>query len=268
MKCKNLTYEVGKEYFISDKKMCKYGFHYCKNLEDTLRFAQYHKESIVIEIEDLDENSETRNRNTVSSNIKLLRVVPKEEMPESFVFDEEGNLIETKPWIRTYDKDGNILTHTFKDEYLKGYSWTITYKNGKFGKKIVNRGHFSETFYDEKGRAIRHEDSRGFTWERTYDEKDRQIRYEDSDGVVFLKEYDDENLIINTTNIHPNIHPKIDRKYTTKMHMDSRGNLVKCADSRGLISENTWDDNNNLVACKFVDSTKDEVIYEWEITIK
>ena len=78
MRCKSLTYEVGKEYIINTNKSGSYEFHYCKNLEDTLRFHDYKKdETVFLEIEDLDSDSETNRVEIATKHIKVLRVVPK-----------------------------------------------------------------------------------------------------------------------------------------------------------------------------------------------
>ena len=41
MKCLNQAYKVGKTY-ISDKyELCRYGFHYCLQMEDTIGYYEY-----------------------------------------------------------------------------------------------------------------------------------------------------------------------------------------------------------------------------------
>jgi len=160
MKCKNLTYEVGKEYIITDKKICHHGFHYCEKLEDTLYYTPYRKDkSVFIEIEDLDPESILEGNKTVSSHIKILRVVPKEELPERFKFDKRGNMTSNGDWEMTYDEKGNVLT--FQDS--NDVSWERT--------------------LDENGNELSYKNSEGFSWEKTYNEKGNQIFYKDSDGI-------------------------------------------------------------------------------------
>ena len=56
MRCNNLKYEIGKTYSIDKMKMCKYGFHYCKEQKDTLDYYPYTDDFTLLEVEILGKN--------------------------------------------------------------------------------------------------------------------------------------------------------------------------------------------------------------------
>jgi hypothetical protein len=92
LKCETLTYEVGKTYEIDNISMCSHGFHYCPKLIDTLKYYDVSTDLVFIEIEDLGSESECENDKVVTNKIKVLRIVPYEEI--DFVkFDGNKNII-------------------------------------------------------------------------------------------------------------------------------------------------------------------------------
>jgi len=188
MRCESLTYEVGKEYIINNKKMDSHGFYYCKKLEHTLDFYDYKKgKTVFIEIEDLDPEAITVRNKTVSSHIRVLRVVPKEELPDKYKFDQYGNMTSNGDWESTYDEFENQLT--YKDSH--GFSWEKTYdKHRKVLTYKDSTGFSWEATYDEKGNQTFFKDSNGFSWEATYDEFGNQTFYKDSNGVERGATYD------------------------------------------------------------------------------
>lgn len=122
MKCRDLTYEVGKTYFISKLEICESGFHACKNIDDTLNYYDYNKETVFLEVEVLGEIVE-KNDKLVTNKMKILRVVPTSEynsLFEKYTFDERNNKISYtsvygKKEFWEYDERNNLISHTDYD---------------------------------------------------------------------------------------------------------------------------------------------------------
>jgi len=237
MRCIGLTYEVGKEYFISSKDICSHGFHYCKKIDSTLAYYNYNKdETVFIEVEDLDPDSIYDGDKVVSNHIKVLRIVPKEEL-QICKFDEDGNLLEDLFYRYEYDSRGNMITKQHKKnelitrfkydendnqiEYISphlkwwktydedgneltyrddiGNTYTTTYKDGVVEEQIKDNGMSKEFFkkkYDDNGNIISYANSYGFSWEATYDKEGRELTKKMSDGVSWGKTYDDKGNMV------------------------------------------------------------------------
>jgi len=173
MRCESLTYEVGNTYEISDKKMCSHGFHYCEELEDTLNYYSYEKgKTIFLEIEDLDPHSFTKKDKTISSKIRVLRIVDLDEFKE-YKFDDRGNMIKDNLFVYTYNDRNQLLTQSYIDAYD-----AIPYK---------------ENVYDEYGNLIKHIRNGIDMWEKEYNELGLAVSFADKDGNKWTCEYDLEN---------------------------------------------------------------------------
>ena len=129
--CRDITYVVGRTY--TKRKlpiMCKYGYHYCEEIDDIFEYYVYADENTkIFEIEDLGRSCKSGTK-SVTNKIKIIREIPVSEYNDLFErtkFDERGNML-----MRTY-------------------------RNGSWCKII----------YDENGRVIRKEDSAG--WWKVYE---------------------------------------------------------------------------------------------------
>jgi len=283
MKCESLTYEVGKEYYITSKQMCYNGFHYCKNIEDTLDYYEYKVgRTVFIEIEDLDPNPDVSEYKVVSQHIKVLRVVGLDEFPEPYKFDEKGNmLVDGKGWHKTYDEEGRVLesfrmdggvkTLEYSQEYDKfgnitsfkqpsGFNWKATYTED--GKDLTfENNHYSwEKEYDENGNVISYKDSRTlegghYDWTKDYDENNNLVFYITSDAYWIKYSYDEEGRIIREVNSNGDI---------TETTYDKDGNILKTTTNYGFWADMTYDDKGNLLTSKNSDGYELEYKYDEE----
>jgi YD repeat-containing protein len=122
MKCKELTYEVGKTYSISNIEICNHGLHYCKNMKDVLKYYSYTKDFALLEIEDLG-NTITDKDKSVTNKFKVIRVIPKEEYTFDIPieeYDANNNLIHYKDsngleYWQEYDSNNNLIH--YKNSY-------------------------------------------------------------------------------------------------------------------------------------------------------
>ena len=89
MTCLGFQYEIGKTYREDNIKICKKGFHFCKNLVDVFRF--YKKdEGRFFEIEASGEIM-TQDVKGVASEITVLRELEKMEVNRIVYGDGNGN---------------------------------------------------------------------------------------------------------------------------------------------------------------------------------
>ena len=148
MKCKDLTYEVGKTYNISSISICNHGLHYCKNMKDVLNYYNYNNTFILLEIEDLG-NCITDGNKSVTDKMKVIRVIPKEE------YTFEVPIVE-------YDSNNNVIHHKTSNGYEE---WQE---------------------YDSNNNVIHHKDSDGFEYWKEYDSNNNLIHYKDSNTEWFI----------------------------------------------------------------------------------
>ena len=112
MKCKTLTYEVGKTYTFNGKiKMCSTGFHFCKKAKDVLKYYKHNKDFKLLEIEVLGKTV-NNNDKSVTNKLKVLRVIPEKEHLSLLGIECE------------YDKNNNKIKEVCPD----GETWTIDIK--------------------------------------------------------------------------------------------------------------------------------------------
>jgi len=249
LKCLTLTYEVGKTYEISNKEMCSHGFHYCENLDDTLLYYDYDKDNTVfIEIEDLDPESLIDGSKTVSTKIKVLRIVDKSELKQH-EFDEHGNLIKDRLHTYTYDDKGRLLTmyDIFDDGINKTPKLIECNVYDQFGnhiKQTKTDGYFWEKEYNELGIATSFKSSSGETWTKEIDFENRTYTFKDIYGAYEIVKYDEEWRIIEFENSH-NVHYK--REY------NEFGDLIKHTQyykySSDLVQTYTYDEFGNRTSC-------------------
>ncbi len=175
-KCLNQTYEIGQEYKLDQKpRICKSGFHYCKEAKETLFYYNYNNEFKLLEIEDLSNNTITQDDKSCSNHIKIIREITDPE-----------ELLQLLYRFYTYDKNGNELTYKDSTGYFSEYTYAedgqeLTYKD--------STGYFSEYTYAEDGQELTYKGSNGYWRERTYDENGNQLTYKNSTGYFCEKTY-------------------------------------------------------------------------------
>ena len=143
-KCQDLTYEIGQEYKLDEKPiMCKYGFHYCLEADNTLKYYSHAHNFKLLEIEDLSSDTISDGHKSCSNHIKIIReVADKEELYQ--LFEQEY----------TYNENGKVLT--FKNS--QGYWYKCIYSSNE-----------REEFWT---------DSYGFWSKRTYDENEHLLTHD------------------------------------------------------------------------------------------
>ena len=158
MKCRDLTYEVGKTYTIDNIEMCRHGFHFCVDVQNVLSYYLYKEGVILLEVETMGKVI-TEGNKTVTDSLKVLRVVPKEE----YTF---------KMPLYEYDERNNVISETDSD----GFTWTYE--------------------YDERNNRISKTTPCGFKLTYEYDERNNKILEMTPGGYKRTWEYDDNNNMI------------------------------------------------------------------------
>ena len=95
MKCRDLTYEVGKIYSINKLKICSHGFHFCREMKDVLNYYSHSEDFVLLEVEALGEVINDGDK-SVTDKMKIIRVVPIEEYTfpiNKYEYDSFGNKI-------------------------------------------------------------------------------------------------------------------------------------------------------------------------------
>ena len=167
-KCLNITYEVGKTYTFTGKlEMCKSGFHFCKNVDNVLKYYSYDKDFVLLEIEVLGEVIDNKDK-SVTDKFKVIKIVPKKEYNNLFSkiqIDKSGNMIYENSYglesWKEYDKSNNMIH--FKDS--DGFElWKE---------------------YDKSNNMIHHKGSNGYELWQEYDESNNLIHFKDSNGSEY-----------------------------------------------------------------------------------
>ena len=171
MKCRDLTYEVGKTYSINKLEICNYGFHFCEKMEDVLNYYDPTEDFILLEVEALGE-IETVADKSATDKLKILRIVPENEYTfkvNRYEYDENGNMIyETRPngcVIKyVYDENGNKISQT--NPYGDVYKWEYD-ENGNMISQTLPDGDVYKCEYDENGNKISETLPSGDGWKIT-----------------------------------------------------------------------------------------------------
>lgn len=129
-KCINITYEVGKTYtFEGEIKLCKTGFHFCKNPDNVFSYYNYNKDFVLLEVEILGKTVNGTDK-SVTDKFRVIREVPKSEYNSIFInykFDGRNNLIHSKnssnyeSW-QEYDERNNRIY--FRDSNGLEIKWS------------------------------------------------------------------------------------------------------------------------------------------------
>jgi hypothetical protein len=118
-RCRRRKFEVGKTYTLKNKpKLCKYGFHFCQNADDTLHYYDYRIDFVLFEIEAIGDIV-TRGDKSCTNEIKIVRIIPRNEYPQIFkdtphVIDTDGNLRFTTScgYEYVYNKNDKLISIT------------------------------------------------------------------------------------------------------------------------------------------------------------
>ncbi len=103
MTCRGFQYEIGKEYHIDEKiKLCKNGFHFCKNLKNVFCFYTNNKKNRFFEVEGHAVESDATKY--VADKIRIIRELTEKEVN------------------RSYYGDGDNNSNGYSDEYGDGYN--------------------------------------------------------------------------------------------------------------------------------------------------
>jgi len=140
MKCKTMTYEIGKTYTFNGKlEMCINGFHFCLNAIDTLSYYSLKPEFQLLEIDVLGEVI-TKKDKSITDKFKVIRVVPQKEYVDllGITLDSNNNMIKTvypngDTHIYEYDSNNNMI----KTVYPNGKTWTYEYDANNNKTKTV-----------------------------------------------------------------------------------------------------------------------------------
>jgi len=191
MKCESLTYEVGKTYQSSLLEMCKHGFHYCENIEDTEQYYDFNNETLkIIEIEILGVVV-TEYDKSVSDKIKVLRVVPDAEYQHLLTqkeYDSNGNQTKTvcsgddDVDLYEYDSNGNLTKTVYHDGTFSQYEYD---SNGNLTKTVYHDGTFSQYEYDSNGNKTKEVYPNGSVYQYEYDSNGNKTKEVYPDGGVW-----------------------------------------------------------------------------------
>jgi YD repeat-containing protein len=183
MKCLDLTYEVGKTYSIDKLTICSHGFHFCQEMKDVVNYYQPTEYFVLLEVEALGK-MQTQDNKSATDNLKVIRVVPKEEYTFDvcqYEYDSFGNKIKvTTPSGDVvqyeYDSFGNMIKRTNPSEGV--YQWE----------------------YDSFGNKIKQTYPCGTVHQYEYDSFGNKIKESYPSGIVYLYEYDSFGNKIKQTN--------------------------------------------------------------------
>ena len=126
LKCRDITYEIGKTYTSDTLKICESGFHFCKEMSDVLNYYTFNNNFIIIEVEILGDTQFEGNKG-VTDKMKVLRIVPQKEW-NFITLDERGNGVMTYTdakgvvWWEGYDENDNLTYFKNSNGYERGIS--------------------------------------------------------------------------------------------------------------------------------------------------
>lgn len=82
--CRGFQYEVGKTYEMDEKpRICKQGFHFCKNLKDCFYYYPFNEDTKIAEVEmlgDFDTDMIDLTSKICTNKIKILREIYFEDL--------------------------------------------------------------------------------------------------------------------------------------------------------------------------------------------
>ena len=185
-KCLNQEYKVGKTYTSDKLQICRHGFHFCEQMEDTLKYYFPNENFILLEVQILGKTEFVDDKG-VTDKMRVIRVVPPEEYSE-----EMKSLIP----VLQYDDKGNMISAT----YPSGDKFTFEYDGkGNLISQTYSSGDKSSFEYDDKGNMISQTYPTGEKSSFEYDDKGNRISATYPTGEKYAYEYDDKGNKISVT---------------------------------------------------------------------
>jgi YD repeat-containing protein len=179
-KCESLQYETGKTYtFDGELKVCRQGFHFCKDPRDTLIYYSIdNPEFQLFKVKALGEVVDNIEK-SITNKIQILEIIPKSKYGEllGYFYDKNNNL------IKRIDSYGNIFQYFYDD------------RNNKI-KEIYPNGDIYQCEYDENNNKIKEIDSNGRTYQHEYDKNNNLIKEIEPNGDTYQYFYDENNNLI------------------------------------------------------------------------
>lgn len=204
-KCRNQTYRVGKTYTSDKLQLCKYGFHFCRNMADTIKYYFPEDDFVLLEIEILGKVIDSEDK-SVTDKLRVLRVVPPEEYPKDMrkrfdvVERDQNNRIVSRvdmfgyKTVYQYDDRGNMI---FENDTKMDYD-----DNNRLVRKTFPSGNFNTFTYDERGNKITSEERGGYRATFEYDEFNRMTKQTFGANEWHEYAYDERGNLISTINNH------------------------------------------------------------------
>jgi len=164
-RCETLTYEVGKTYtFNGPLKLCKRGFHCCKNLKDVFKYYDLNRDDLVIfEVEVLGKIIEAEDK-LVTDKLKIVRVLNKNEYNQFLS-------------IKKFDKNNNCI-------YYKNSNGQEFWKEFNQNNNLIhykNNMDYEEWYeYDQNNNLIHYRNSNGSEYWSRYNNHNELIAYKDN----------------------------------------------------------------------------------------
>ena len=115
--CLGFQYEIGKEYFLEDElKMCKKGFHFCKNPFDCLKYYDNIKGDKRLFLVEALGKVITKDDKSVTNKIKIVEEIPNIEK----FFDENINNFKVDYYKLSSSQQ---LSEDFIEKYINKVNW-------------------------------------------------------------------------------------------------------------------------------------------------
>ena len=187
----NMQYELNTPYYLKGKlKICKNGYHLCKNMLDTVNFydSEY---SRLFEVEYNADNCIEEKNKICSDYIKIIREISQEEYRDYIKEYIENNDITNKHWEVKYEiaRQGFGLDILINDE-----NWCVRYEVARRGfglDKLINdedsevryeiarQGYGLDILVNDEYWRVRCEVAKqGFGLDKLINDKNYDVRYE------------------------------------------------------------------------------------------
>ena len=201
-KCRGVTYRVGETHRLNGFIVpCKWGYHYCKKIDDLFNYYAYQKGvTEIFEVEDVGDQSIECDDKVATNGLRILRSIPVSEWNSIMSrrkFDENGNIIFFRGagvnWTEYhYNSFGDII----ETKEYNGYWCKTTYQPNRLKTGTVNSSGFRQNWkYNKVGKQLSYKDSNGHWSKYKYDRKGRIVQEQNSNGVVYKWVYDKDGNI-------------------------------------------------------------------------
>lgn len=140
MTCRGFKYEIGKTYKIEGKlEMCKNGFHFCKNIVDTVAYGyQLGDDNIYCKVEAIGTVHKMGTK-YCTDEIKIIEVVPWSEIER--ILDNKINSGFRNSGL--YNSGNHNSGNHNSGNYNSGYYNSGHYNSGSYNSGDYNSGHYN-----------------------------------------------------------------------------------------------------------------------------